>query len=305
MAEQTNIGRGSGPSPSMSSITSSSSSEVHPDADMIEPGVTASDPAPVPDPRPYETKETAVIVDSAAEAAAPPYSVYNRREKWFLVAMVAVAGFYSPLPANIYFPAIPQMSTAFHKSTSALNQTVTAYLVMQGVCECPSRTDCILHRQTDRRTNADDLFSSYALGTHVRPPRPPARPHGLHGRADRLLCRPGPVSRHRLLAARPSALCPGRRLCQHHRPGRRRRRRHLDAQGARRLLWHVQHWTHGVFFLFFSHPLCSLPVRLADRQIAPCIGPAMGGIIAEKLGWRAIFWALVILAALCLVFILW
>jgi hypothetical protein len=38
------------------------------------------------------------------------------------------------LPANIYFPAIPKMAEAFHVSTELLNQTVTAYLAMQGIC---------------------------------------------------------------------------------------------------------------------------------------------------------------------------
>lgn len=41
----------------------------------------------------------------------------------------------SPLPANIYFPAIPTLVKVFHKSTELLNVTVTVYLVMQGVCK--------------------------------------------------------------------------------------------------------------------------------------------------------------------------
>lgn len=38
----------------------------------------------------------------------------------------------SPLPANIYFPAIPTLARAFHQSTETINQTVTVYLVFQG-----------------------------------------------------------------------------------------------------------------------------------------------------------------------------
>ncbi len=33
---------------------------------------------------------------------------------------------------------------------------------------------------------------------------------------------------------------------------------------------------------------------------APCIGPAVGGALAQHLGWRALFWFLVIMAAACL-----
>jgi multidrug resistance protein len=59
--------------------------------------------------------------------------MYSGREKWFLVSMVAVAGLFSPLPANIYFPAIPTLTTVFDRSVEDLNLTVTVYLVMQGV----------------------------------------------------------------------------------------------------------------------------------------------------------------------------
>src|SRR5437763_1733451 len=39
----------------------------------------------------------------------------------------------SPLPANIYFPAIPTLARAFHESLDDINQTVTVYLVFQGI----------------------------------------------------------------------------------------------------------------------------------------------------------------------------
>jgi predicted MFS family arabinose efflux permease len=35
----------------------------------------------------------------------------------------------------------------------------------------------------------------------------------------------------------------------------------------------------------------------AGALLGPAIGPVMGGILAQFLGWRAIFWFLVILAA--------
>lgn len=82
---------------------------------------------------------TAVIATDQNEASltssapTPPYSVYNRSEKWILVGMVAVAGLFSPLPANIYFPAIPTLTAVFDRSIEDLNLTVTIYLAMQGV----------------------------------------------------------------------------------------------------------------------------------------------------------------------------
>jgi hypothetical protein len=45
------------------------------------------------------------------------------------------SSFSSPLTANIYFPAIPAMAVAFHKSTELINVTVTVYMVFQGICQ--------------------------------------------------------------------------------------------------------------------------------------------------------------------------
>jgi predicted MFS family arabinose efflux permease len=39
-------------------------------------------------------------------------------------------------------------------------------------------------------------------------------------------------------------------------------------------------------------------------MLATCIGPAIGGALAEHLGWRSIFWTLVIMAGSCLVILL-
>ncbi|KAJ7466887.1 MFS general substrate transporter [Mycena latifolia] len=64
---------------------------------------------------------------------AEPYSIYTPREKWFIVALIAFGGFFSPLSSNIYFPAIPTLSTVFHKSIELINLTVTMYIIFQGL----------------------------------------------------------------------------------------------------------------------------------------------------------------------------
>lgn len=38
-------------------------------------------------------------------------------------------------------------------------------------------------------------------------------------------------------------------------------------------------------------------------MLAPCIAPAMGGALSQSLGWRSIFWSIVIMVAACLVLI--
>ncbi|KAJ3952600.1 multidrug transporter [Colletotrichum tropicale] len=128
---------------------------------------------------------------------AEPYSIFTRKEKWFIVGMVAVAGFYSPLPANIYLPAIPKLSEAFGKSVELLNLTVTAFLAMQGIC-------------------------AGVIGDISTP----------------------------------------------------------EERG-------------GFFGMFNLGPM-----------ISPCIAPAIGGALSDKLGWRSIFWFLIVMAVCCLLFIL-
>ncbi|KAI0347750.1 MFS general substrate transporter [Trametopsis cervina] len=68
-----------------------------------------------------------------ATASEKPYSIYNIREKWGIVIMASIAGLFSPLTANIYFPAIPTLSDEFHKSVELINLTVTMYMVLQGI----------------------------------------------------------------------------------------------------------------------------------------------------------------------------
>ncbi|KAJ7671193.1 MFS general substrate transporter [Mycena rosella] len=62
-----------------------------------------------------------------------PYSIYTPREKWFIVALIAFGGFFSPLSSNIYFPVIPTLSNVFQKSIELINLTVTMYIIFQGL----------------------------------------------------------------------------------------------------------------------------------------------------------------------------
>ncbi|KAJ7656393.1 MFS general substrate transporter [Mycena polygramma] len=62
-----------------------------------------------------------------------PYSIFTQREKWFIVSLIAFGGLFSPLSANIYFPAIPAIAEAFHKSVELINLTVTLNMVFQGI----------------------------------------------------------------------------------------------------------------------------------------------------------------------------
>jgi len=46
--------------------------------------------------------------------------------------MVACAAFFSPLSANIYFPALTSLSQDLHVSNSLINLSLTSYMIFQG-----------------------------------------------------------------------------------------------------------------------------------------------------------------------------
>ncbi|PPQ63778.1 hypothetical protein CVT24_004320 [Panaeolus cyanescens] len=85
-----------------------------------------------------QDKETSTMPAESPLASTPEPSReindrFTKNEKWFIVSLTAAVGLFSPLTANIYFPAIPTLSQAFHKPTELINLTVTMYMILQGV----------------------------------------------------------------------------------------------------------------------------------------------------------------------------
>ena len=62
-----------------------------------------------------------------------PYHVLNRERKLVLVYIVSLAGMFSPLSSNIYFPAIDTISADLHTNTSLVALTITVYMIVQGI----------------------------------------------------------------------------------------------------------------------------------------------------------------------------
>lgn len=71
--------------------------------------------------------------DPSQPAVAPLYSAFTQWEKRLIVLGAALGAFFSPLTAQVYFPALNVVADAFHVGTSQINLTVTTYMVFQGV----------------------------------------------------------------------------------------------------------------------------------------------------------------------------
>ncbi|OIW32649.1 MFS general substrate transporter [Coniochaeta ligniaria NRRL 30616] len=194
---------------------------------------------------------------SASTVIPIPYSIYTRSEKWILVGMVAVAGLFSPLPANIYFPAIPALATVFHRSVEDINLTVTIYLAFQGASP-------MLWGPLSDRYGRRSLFLVCLLilvGSSL----------GL------ALCPTSAFWLLLLLRALQAGGCAS-----------------TISLGAGVIGDIATVEERGGFFGMFN----------LGPMLAPCIGPAIGGVLSEHLGWRSIFWFLTIFSAACLAMIL-
>ncbi|KAN0110659.1 chloramphenicol resistance protein [Hyaloscypha variabilis] len=79
-------------------------------------------------------------LDNSAEVNTndAAYSSFSKSSKRWITFLVAMAGFFSPLSANIYFPALSYIAQDLHVSLELINLTITAYLICQ--CITPSIT---------------------------------------------------------------------------------------------------------------------------------------------------------------------
>lgn len=68
---------------------------------------------------------------SKVETQSRPFSIFTHRQKLGIVMASATAAFFSPLTASVYLPALPAIAKEFKVSYSAINLTVTTYMVSQ------------------------------------------------------------------------------------------------------------------------------------------------------------------------------
>ncbi|PYH67924.1 putative MFS multidrug transporter [Aspergillus vadensis CBS 113365] len=84
---------------------------------------------------PSDDNATLVPSDTSIGVATPepPYSVFDKRQKWLIIIIVSTAATFSGFASNIYFPALPTIANDLNVSIELLNLTVTSYLIFQGL----------------------------------------------------------------------------------------------------------------------------------------------------------------------------
>lgn len=66
-------------------------------------------------------------------STGPVYSTFTQGQKQYIVFLTAFGGLFSPLSANIYFPALNALSKDLKVSNQLINLTLTTYMIFQGV----------------------------------------------------------------------------------------------------------------------------------------------------------------------------
>lgn len=84
--------------------------------------VVESEPEMLPNPAlvPASEKPVTEIAD---------FSVYTTNQKRAIIFTASLAGFYSPLSGSIYYPALDTIAKSLNVTNSAVNLTVTTYMV--------------------------------------------------------------------------------------------------------------------------------------------------------------------------------
>ncbi|CAB4252547.1 similar to Saccharomyces cerevisiae YIL120W QDR1 Multidrug transporter of the major facilitator superfamily, required for resistance to quinidine, ketoconazole, fluconazole, and barban [Maudiozyma barnettii] len=71
--------------------------------------------------------------DSISTSSAAPYTLLNYSQKWVMVAILTMCGFWSSLASPIYYPALKQLEKEFNLNEDKVNVTVVVYLLFQGI----------------------------------------------------------------------------------------------------------------------------------------------------------------------------
>ncbi|KAG5420704.1 QDR1 [Candida metapsilosis] len=65
--------------------------------------------------------------------SAYPYTIFHKFEKFQLVIILSLVGFWSTVSSPIYFPALPTLTSYFHTTEDIMNISVVCYLLLQGI----------------------------------------------------------------------------------------------------------------------------------------------------------------------------
>lgn len=175
------------------------------------------------------------------------WSVFTIQQKRFIVLLVAIASFFSPLSANIYFPALNTLAVDFGTTAAIMNLTLTSYMIFQGIVPTIFGDFADLAGRRPVYIFGFLIYIGACVGIA-----------NCHSFAALLILRCLQSTGSSSTVALGSGVVAD------------------ISTSAERGVW--MGWA------------------ICGPMLAPAIAPVIGGLFAETVGWRWIFWFLVILA---------
>ncbi|KAJ0114644.1 chloramphenicol resistance protein [Diaporthe amygdali] len=87
-----------------------------------------------PAPSTSDTEEPEPDPEALTRATSGPvYSVFSRGMKKWIIGVVTLTSFISPMTANIYFPALNPIAHDLGVTVTLINLTLTTYMIFQGI----------------------------------------------------------------------------------------------------------------------------------------------------------------------------
>ena len=192
-------------------------------------------------------KDPSTLEAQPADEQGPVHSAFTKNEKRFIITMISMASFFSPLSGQIYYPVMPTLVRNYHLTTALVNLTVTTYMILQGLAPSFMGTFADSGGRRPAYILAFVIYTAANIGLAVQD------------------------SFAALLVLR----------C-------------LQSAGSSGTV----SFGYGVVSDIatpsergrFVGPMA------AGVMVAPALGPVIGGILAKFLGWRSVFWFLVIIS---------
>jgi hypothetical protein len=106
-----------------------------------------------PRPNSIDEAEESLTKESEPAPPPPPYSAFSINRRRFILGIVTAAGFFGPLCGAVYLPSLRLFQTIFKTSETAINGTVSMYMVVFAVAVC------MPEYQIEHHTDNISLFS--------------------------------------------------------------------------------------------------------------------------------------------------
>ncbi|OAL28876.1 hypothetical protein AYO20_09356 [Fonsecaea nubica] len=219
----------------------------------------------VPDDTPQASNNDSQLI------VAEVYSIWTTPQKLAIVLLVAFASCFSPLSSFIYYPALTAIAKDLQTTLTKVNLTITSYMIVSGVA--PTLFGGMAD-QMGRRPVYLLMFTLYVLANVGL---------GSQNAYPALL-----VLRMLQSAGGSATISLGYGVVGDSLPPSlpRQRGSNNDAQITES-----------------SERASYMGILGCGPNVAPGLGPVLGGVLAERAGWRWIFWFLAISGALSLVLI--